>query len=271
MHSYLSASEIKQFIEQRFPRLVPKVNGKSDSYYLDHVREKRDSTRILRVKRRSCEIKLVVSTPKGGRLARQGEVISNTDTLASIIADEIALFESGRAIASPLAAINSPKAAVCSPRPSSDQRAVALVSGDTAFQFDRDENGVDPFLRLLYYWEIRNASGEIAGRYVGKAADGSRPWRRYPRRVENLLRGDSYGRSIHHALAESVLQRHRAKVTFLCNVPSDADIDTWEKHAIAVLDCYGNRPDQRNRTAGRQLSEKIVPQALVQALTALRA
>jgi hypothetical protein len=57
-------------------------------------------------------------------------------------------------------------------------------------------------------------------------------------------------------------------------VPEAAEICGTAEPAlstIAALDCYGNRPDQRNRTAGKRLSEKIAPQALVQALTAFRA
>lgn len=263
MRSHLPASEIKQLIEQRFPRLVPEVNDKCDSYYLDHVRKTHGSTRILRVKRRSCEIKLVVSTPDGGRLARAGEMISDVEALTRIIAAEIARFESGGAKA-------LPQAAVRPPRPSSVKGAFALVRGDAIFRFDRDENGVDPSLRLLYFWEIRNVSGEVVGRYVGKAADSRRPWGRYPRRVENILCGDTYGRSVHYALAASVSQGHRAKVTLLCNVPSEADIDAWEKHAIAALDCYGDRADQLNDTAGRQLPVAKVPQALAKAIAAVR-
>ncbi|WP_454754536.1 hypothetical protein [Cupriavidus necator] len=266
MRSRLPASEIKKLIEQRFPRLRPEVNGQCDSYYLDQVRKSRGSTRILRLKRRSsglCQIKLVVSTPDGGKPARSGEVISDVEALAGIIAAEIALFESGEAKA-------MPRAAVRPPRPSSVKGAVALVRGDATFRFDRDENGVDPSLRLLYFWEIRNVNGEIVGRYVGKAADSRRPCVRYPRRVENILRGDTYGRSVHYALAASVSQGHRAKVTLLCNVPSEADIDAWEKHAIAVLDCYGDRADQLNDTAGRQLPVAKAPRALDQAIAPVR-
>ncbi|WP_454737167.1 hypothetical protein [Cupriavidus necator] len=265
MRSRLPASEIKQLIEQRFPRLRPVENGHCDSYYLDQVRKTHGSTRILRVKRPPsgvCEIKLVVSTPDGGKLARAGEVISDVEALAGIIAAEVALFESG--------AKALPQAAVRPPRRSSDKGAVALTRGDTAFRFDRDENGVDPSLRLLYFWEICNVSGEIVGRYVGKAANSSRPWGRYPRRVENILRGETYGRSIHYALAASVSQGHRAKVTLLCNVPPEADIDAWERHAIAVLDCHGDRKDQLNETAGRQLPVAIAPRALDQAIAAVR-
>ena len=266
MRSRLPASEIMHLIEQRFPRLRPVKNGKCDSYYLDQVRKTHPSTRIVRVKRPSsglCEIKLVVSTPEGGKVARSGEVISDVEALAGIIAAEIALFESGGAKA-------LPEAAVRPPRRSSFKGAVALACGDTAFRFDRDENGVDPSLPLLYFWEIRNVNGEIVGRYVGKAADSRRPWARYPRRVENLLRGDTYGRAIHYALAASVSQGHRAKVTLLCNVPSEVDIDAWEKHAIAVLDCYGVRADQLNATAGRQLPAAMTPKALDQAIAGLR-
>lgn len=191
MLSQLLASEIQQLIEQRFPRLKFVENGGCDSYYLDYVRKSRGSTRILRVKRPAsgaCEIKLVVSTPAGSRLARAGQVVSDLEELATIITAEITLFESkGAGVASP--------PTVPSVHRASGRGAAWVVDGETAFQFDRDERDVDPSRRLLYYWDIRNVSGEIMGRYVGKATSSGRPFSRYARRVENLLRGDTYGRS----------------------------------------------------------------------------
>ena len=74
-------------------------------------------------------------------------------------------------------------------------------------------NGADESQPLLYQWEIHDAqTGELRGRYVGKARAGSeRPRVHYARNVKRLLAGLPYRRNkpesfraVHRALAEAV-------------------------------------------------------------------
>ncbi|WP_444633873.1 hypothetical protein [Cupriavidus oxalaticus] len=53
------------------------------------------------------------------------------------------------------------------------------------------------------------------------------------------------------------------------HVPPEADIDDWERHAIAALDCYGGRKDQLNETAGRRLPLAMVPEPLARAIASV--
>lgn len=110
-------------------------------------------------------------------------------------------------------------------------------------------NGTDEARPLLYLWEIHDAqTGELRGRYVGKALRGSgRPRSHYARNVRRLLerlpyrRGNPEGfRKVHRALAEAVLKGDRITLTLLRNVESHEDINEAERSAIRSLKCTLN-------------------------------
>jgi hypothetical protein len=79
------------------------------------------------------------------------------------------------------------------------------------------DNGVNERQPLIYMWEIMNRTGELVGRYVGKAKAGAeRPRTHYARNVANILSGKPYRkgnaqgyRRIHRVLAEA----HRLEYT----------------------------------------------------------
>ncbi|MFX1740050.1 hypothetical protein PXJ20_32590 [Paraburkholderia sp. A1RI_3L] len=110
-------------------------------------------------------------------------------------------------------------------------------------------NGTDETLPLLYQWEIHDAqTGELRGRYVGKASAGSRrPRRDYARNVRRLLGGlpyrkgkpDKY-RGVHRALAEAVRNGDRITLTLLWNVAPGEDINEAERATIRALNCTLN-------------------------------
>ncbi len=110
-------------------------------------------------------------------------------------------------------------------------------------------NGTDETQPLLYQWEIHDAiTGELRGRYVGKAsAGGRRPRKHYARNVRRLLAGlayrkgrpDSY-RSVHRALAEAVRKGDRITLTLLRNVTPGEDINEAERATIRALKCTLN-------------------------------
>ena len=103
--------------------------------------------------------------------------------------------------------------------------------------------GVDVNAPLIYMWEIRDASGAVTGRYIGKANGGEhRPTTHYPRNVDKLLRGLPYKkgkdyRRVHYSLANAVLSGHAISLSYLCNVPEDQDIFAVEMHYIRQYRC----------------------------------
>lgn len=96
---------------------------------------------------------------------------------------------------------------------------------------------------LIYMWEIHSASGELIGRYVGKAEGGEeRPMTHYKRNVEKLLQGLPYKkgksfRRVHHALAEAVVKGHKIFLSYLCNVDPSDNIFQAEMRYIRELRC----------------------------------
>jgi hypothetical protein len=113
---------------------------------------------------------------------------------------------------------------------------------------------VDEKRPLIYMWEIRDQSGSLVGRYVGKAKAGARrPRTHYSRNVENILRGKPYRRGnpegyrkVHHALAEAQRLGHSVLLHFLCNVSVHEDINEVEQHWIKLQESQGEATWQLN-------------------------
>lgn len=113
---------------------------------------------------------------------------------------------------------------------------------------------VDVHRPLIYMWEIRDASGALTGRYVGKASAGAeRPLKQYSRNVANILNGKPYRkqkpdgyRKVHQALAQAQRLGHTVQLIFLCNVSPGEDIDEVERHWIREKECQGNATWQLN-------------------------
>ena len=107
---------------------------------------------------------------------------------------------------------------------------------------------------LIYMWEIQDASSSLIGRYVGKAKAGAqRPRNHYARNVANILQGRPYRkgnpkgyREVHSALANAVQCGHRVRLTFLCNVGPDEDINEAERAWIVTKNSKGHEPWQLN-------------------------
>nr|WP_314899108.1 hypothetical protein [uncultured Deefgea sp.] len=93
---------------------------------------------------------------------------------------------------------------------------------------------------LIYMWEIRSNSGELLGRYIGKAKAGAkRPRTHYYRNVVNILAGKAYRkgnpdgyRRIHIALADAHRAGNNISLVFLCNVQPDENINEAEQRCI---------------------------------------
>lgn len=103
--------------------------------------------------------------------------------------------------------------------------------------------GVDVAAPLIYMWEIADSSGQIVGRYIGKANGGEkRPRQHYRRNVEKLLRGEPYKkgkdyRRAHFALAQAVTAGHAISLHYLCNVAEDQNIFEVEMRYIREHGC----------------------------------
>ena len=121
-------------------------------------------------------------------------------------------------------------------------------------QFTVISGTVDETLPPIYMWEIQGVSGEVRGRYVGKAKAGSkRPRTHYSRNVRNALAGKPYRlqapagfRRIHRALADAVREGLVIKLTFLANVPEGESINEHERAWIRAQDCVGSAEWQLN-------------------------
>ncbi|CAE6862670.1 hypothetical protein R75465_07750 [Paraburkholderia aspalathi] len=110
-------------------------------------------------------------------------------------------------------------------------------------------NGTDESQPLLYQWEIQDVqTGEVLGRYVGKARAGSRrPRCHYARNVRRLLAGLPYRKNkpeafrvVHHALADAVRRGDRITLTLLRNISPGEDINEAERVTISALNCTLN-------------------------------
>ena len=121
-------------------------------------------------------------------------------------------------------------------------------------RFDVRAYSVDETRPLIYMWEIHDRGGRLLGRYVGKAKAGAkRPRTHYARNVANILAAKHYRKSnpngfrkIHHVLAEAQRLGHSITLTFLCNVPSNEDINEVERRCIAQQKCQGSESWQLN-------------------------
>lgn len=110
---------------------------------------------------------------------------------------------------------------------------------------------------LIYLWEIKNAEGEVMGRYVGKAEGGAkRPTEDYVYNVDRRLNGEPYRtkgrdyRRVHMAMADAMRSGHTISLRYLCNVSPEQDINAVEQHYIQEYGCLtnniglnGRRPD----------------------------
>ena len=120
--------------------------------------------------------------------------------------------------------------------------------------FEEDLNDVDERRPLIYMWEIHTKSGELIGRYVGKAKSGAkRPRTHYARNVRNILaskpyrKGNAEGyRRVHHALAEAQRQEHTIKLRFLLNVRDGESINDVEQRCIKEQSTQGSQLWQLN-------------------------
>lgn len=103
--------------------------------------------------------------------------------------------------------------------------------------------GVNVTEPLIYMWEIADSSGQVIGRYVGKANGGeTRPRQHYSRNVEKLLAGRPYKkdkeyRRVHFALADAVKAKHNISLHYLCNVSDDENIFKVESQYIRKYNC----------------------------------
>ena len=108
--------------------------------------------------------------------------------------------------------------------------------------FLESDGGADPAQPLIYLWEISDQDGEVYCRYVGKASRGAhRPRTQYCRNVNNILHGRPYRKSkpeefraIHRRMADAVQCGHTLRLSFLCNVGPDENINLlerkWQQH-----------------------------------------
>jgi len=98
---------------------------------------------------------------------------------------------------------------------------------------------------LIYMWEIRDRSGSIVYRYIGKSEQGAvRPLRDYPRNVRNLLNGKSYRpgnpkgfRKVHWQLAHAFYLGQKITLKFLCNIPKGVSSFALEGHLQKEYNC----------------------------------
>ncbi|MES2018712.1 MAG: hypothetical protein V4484_19655 [Pseudomonadota bacterium] len=102
---------------------------------------------------------------------------------------------------------------------------------------------IDTGAPLIYMWEIYNGTGEVTGRYIGKANGGERrPTKHYSRNVHKLLRGKAYRsnqsfRRIHIALAWATYDSQEIRLSFLCNVANTENIFDVERVCIHTYGC----------------------------------
>ena len=121
-------------------------------------------------------------------------------------------------------------------------------------RFEVRTNNVDEQQPLIYMWEMRSRSGELIGRYVGKAkAGGKRPRKHYSRNVARILASKPYRkgnqdgfRRVHRALAEAHRLGHSVVLSFLCNVKPGESINDAEQRCIKEHNSQGTEAWQLN-------------------------
>lgn len=109
-------------------------------------------------------------------------------------------------------------------------------------QFTEVPSQVDTSRALIYLWEILDSEGKVCCMYVGKASRGAdRPRTQYRRNVNNILAGRPYRkgkptgfRAIHRRMAEAVQAGEVMRLSFICNVALDENINEierfWQNH-----------------------------------------
>ncbi|WP_053523668.1 hypothetical protein, partial [Achromobacter xylosoxidans] len=109
-------------------------------------------------------------------------------------------------------------------------------------QFTEVPSEVNTSRALIYLWEIFDSEGMVCCRYVGKASRGAdRPRTQYRRNVNNLLAGRPYRkgkptefRAIHRRMAQAVQAGEVMRLSFICNVDLDENINEierfWQNH-----------------------------------------
>ncbi|WP_399697676.1 hypothetical protein [Xenophilus sp.] len=109
-------------------------------------------------------------------------------------------------------------------------------------QFTEAPSEVDTSRALIYLWEILDSEGMVCCRYVGKASRGAgRPRTQYRRNVNNILAGRPYRkgkptdfRAIHRRMAQAVQAGEAMRLSFICNVALDENINEverfWQNH-----------------------------------------
>jgi len=114
-------------------------------------------------------------------------------------------------------------------------------------------------LPLIYRWEIREPSGMLVGRYVGKSKVGAkRPLEHYKRNVANVLASKPYRkgnpsgyRSVRLALAEGAQRDLQVTLHFLCNIELDENINEVEQKYIRAYHCAFARRRRPRASATR--------------------
>ena len=104
-------------------------------------------------------------------------------------------------------------------------------------RFEEGASDVDPSRPLIYLWEIVGSDGTVCCRYVGKASGGAhRPRTQYRRNVNNILQGRPYRkgkpdqfRAIHRRMAQAVQAAETLRLTLVCNVAPDQNINQLER------------------------------------------
>ncbi|MCY0854061.1 hypothetical protein [Cupriavidus sp. D39] len=242
-------------VTERFPALACEKNSVSTSYFLG---SKSSRNRIFRLKpagRMLLDLKLAESQASEG--IRSLDLVESEDALAALVENEIKLLQSKPA---PERATRRP--ATRHPRTSISN--LPNYSKAVPFDYEQNVNGVLNS-HLLYLWEIRSADGALIGKYLGKAQGHYRPLTWYGIRVVGVMAG-AQGRTIHHALVDAAIARHKVKVTLLCNAPDKDTLAVWENHAIAAISCFGDHSSQLNDTRGRLMPANEVPAELSAAL-----
>lgn len=93
----------------------------------------------------------------------------------------------------------------------------------------RRERPLDPGAVLIYQWDIRDAGGRLACRYIGKSRSDERPRRDYAWNVGRLLQGHPYHiagrgyRQIHRCLAGAAERGSSVTLILVRNVHEGED------------------------------------------------
>ena len=127
-------------------------------------------------------------------------------------------------------------------KPPQPRRSAQPSKSELQMRFSEVQGDVDPSRPLIYLWEILDSSGVVCCRYVGRSSGGAdRPRTDYRRNVDNFLSGKPYRkgkpddfRAIHRRMAQAVQAGESLRLSFICNVAADEDINEverfWQAH-----------------------------------------